>query len=74
MAIVVRLVDQGWESVNTVPHITVGTRRDDIKPKESNDLLQKWLQEGSGEQTGISEAVIKGGLVVEGVVHGVLSR
>lgn len=73
MAIVVRLVTEGWECVNTVPHITVGTRADDVKPKESNDLLQQWLQDGSGEQTGIFEAVIQG-VTVDGTVHAVLQK
>lgn len=42
MAIVVRLIDKGWECVNAVAHITIGTREDSIKPKESNDLLRRW--------------------------------
>ncbi|KFY91081.1 hypothetical protein V498_05670 [Pseudogymnoascus sp. VKM F-4517 (FW-2822)] len=73
MAIVVRLVSEGWECVNPVPHITVGTRADDVKPKESNDLLQQWLQAGSGEETGISETVIQG-VTVDGTVHAVLQK
>jgi tRNA ligase len=74
MAIVVRVIDDDWESSNSVPHITIGTRGNDVKPKESNDLLAKWLQVGSGDLTGIGEAVIPGSTVVEGTVHGVLSR
>ena len=73
MAIVVRLVSEGWECVNPVPHITVGTRADDVKPKESNDLLQQWLQMGSGEETGIFETVIQG-VTVDGTVHAVLQK
>jgi len=73
MAIVVRLVSEGWECVNPVPHITVGTRDNDVKPKESNDLLQQWLQVGSGEETGIYETVIQG-VTVDGAVHGVLQK
>lgn len=73
MAIVVRLVSEGWECVNPVPHITVGTRADDVKPKESNDLLQQWLQVGSGQDTGIFEAVIQG-VTVDGTVHAVLQK
>lgn len=74
MAIVVRVIDDDWESANSVPHITVGTRADDVKPKESNDLLAKWLQVGSGDTSNIGEAIIPGSVVVEGSVHGVLSR
>ncbi|POS86774.1 hypothetical protein EPUL_001535, partial [Erysiphe pulchra] len=42
MAVVVRLIDKGWECVNAVAHITIGTREESIKPKESNDLLLRW--------------------------------
>ncbi len=61
-------------SVNAVPHITVGTRGDEVKPKESNDLLKRWLEVGSGEDSGIGEAVIEGNVVLKGEVQGVLSR
>ncbi|KAK7959676.1 RNA ligase-domain-containing protein [Apiospora aurea] len=76
MAIVVRLVDpeDRWKCVNAVAHITVGTRDDGVKPKESNDLLAKWIKEGSGKETGIGECVFKPKVVLTGVVKGVLSR
>jgi len=74
MAIVARLVDEGWESVNAVAHITVGTRGDDVKPKESNDLLRRWIEVGSGDDSGIGEVAVPGRIVVQGVVKGVLSR
>ena len=74
MAIVVRLVDEGWECANTVAHITVGTRGDEVKPKESNDLLRRWLEFGSGAETGIGELPIEGRLIVEGTIKSVLSR
>ncbi|KAL2129542.1 hypothetical protein VTI74DRAFT_7626 [Chaetomium olivicolor] len=63
-----------WECVNRVAHITVGTRDDSVKPKESNDLLARWLEQGSGEGTGIGELLIEGKPLVKGVVRGVLSR
>ena len=47
MCIVTRLLDPGWESANAIPHITVGTASADIKPKESNDLLQRWMERGT---------------------------
>ncbi|KAK4663035.1 tRNA ligase [Podospora pseudopauciseta] len=65
---------QKWECVNRVAHITVGTRSDGIKPKESNDLLKRWLEVGSGEGTGIGEVVLEGRPGLKGVVRGVLSR
>ncbi|EKG19499.1 tRNA ligase fungi [Macrophomina phaseolina MS6] len=63
-----------WESANEVTHVTVGTASKDIKPKESNDLLKRWLLEGSGEQTGIREVLVRGQVILDGVVKGVLQR
>ncbi|KAF2686606.1 tRNA ligase [Lentithecium fluviatile CBS 122367] len=63
-----------FESVNPVAHVTVGTADQGIKPKESNELLQRWLNEGSGGQTGIRELSVKGSVVLEGSVRGVLGR
>lgn len=74
MAIVARIVDDGWECTNDVAHITVGTRANDVKPKESNDLLKKWLEVGTGDASGIGEVAIEGQIVLEGAVKGVLSR
>jgi tRNA ligase len=78
MCFVVRLNgivnDVVFESVNPVAHITVGTASQDIKPKESNDLLQRWLNEGSGGDSGIGELSVKGNIVLEGSVRGVLGR
>ncbi|KAH8894227.1 tRNA ligase [Thozetella sp. PMI_491] len=90
MAIVVRLVPRdaapagdgaattdpatGWECVNRVAHVTVGTRDEGVKPRESNDLLARWLDEGSGDTTGIGDMVIEGKPLLKGVVRGVLSR
>jgi tRNA ligase len=74
MAIVARLVDEGWECVNKVAHVTVGTRGPEVKPKESNDLLGRWIENGSGDETGIGEIAIEGRQVVHGIVKGVLSR
>lgn len=74
MSIVARVIDEGWECDNKVAHVTVGTRGPDVKPKESNDLLARWLEQGSGDESGIGEAVIEGRHVAEGVVKGVLSR
>ncbi|KAI0396391.1 tRNA ligase [Xylariaceae sp. FL0594] len=76
MAIVVRLLDDEgkWTCVNKVAHITVGTRDNGVKPKESNDLLARWLEVGSGGETGIGERVFEGKPVLKGTVRGVLSR
>ncbi|KAK4508436.1 hypothetical protein PRZ48_002174 [Zasmidium cellare] len=78
MAFLVRLSPfdaQGeqFTSVNKMAHITVGTASPDVKPKESNDLLARWLQEGSGA-SGIMELAIKGTVELDGTVKGVLSR
>jgi len=74
MAIVARLVDEEWECTNEVAHVTVGTRGPEVKPKESNDLLKRWLSQGSGDESGIGEVVIDGRQVINGTVKGVLSR
>jgi tRNA ligase len=63
-----------FESTNPVAHVTVGTASPDIKPKESNDLLQRWLNEGSGGNTGIGELPVKGSVMLKGSVRGVLGR
>ena len=47
MCIVVKLVDPGWDCANPIPHVTAGTASADIKPKESNDLLQLWSRNGA---------------------------
>ncbi|KAG9232069.1 RNA ligase-domain-containing protein [Amylocarpus encephaloides] len=73
MAIVARLVGDGWPCVNEVAHITIGTRSNDVKPKESNTLLKKWLVEGSGDATGIGEIALEG-QVINGVVKAIQSR
>lgn len=78
MAFVVRLAPaQGsteqFTSVNNTAHITVGTASPSIKPKESNDLLEKWLREGTGAN-GISELAVTGNLELEGTVRGILQK
>lgn len=74
MAIVARLVDGDWECANEVAHVTVGTNGPEVKPKESNDLLKRWLVEGSGDESRIGEVAIEGRHIVDGVVRGNLSR
>ncbi|KAI8670176.1 TRNA ligase [Fusarium sp. Ph1] len=76
MAIVVRLSDQDdqWHCVNRVAHITVGTRDDSVKPKESNDLLARWLEVGSSPETQIGEIVFTEKPVLKGTVAPVLAR
>jgi tRNA ligase len=76
MAIVVRIVDESdsWKCMNKVAHITVGTRDDSVKPKESNDLLARWLEVGSGGDTNIQEVALEGRPTLSGIVKGVLAR
>lgn len=75
MAIVVRIVDEEnkWVCVNKVAHVTVGTRDAAVKPKESNDLLAKWLEVGAGNE-GILEVVFADKPVLKGQVKGVVQR
>jgi tRNA ligase len=74
MAIATHIVDQQWQCSNDIPHVTIGTRGDDVKPKESNDLLRRWARDGSGDSTGIGEITIPGGLEVKGTVKAIASR
>jgi len=82
MAIVVRLSPSSKDgehfgTVNETAHVTVGTASASVKPKESNDLLAKWLREGSGGvggANGISELAVKGSVELEGTVRGVLQK
>lgn len=63
-----------FQTVNPIAHVTIGTRDPSVKPVESNALLQRWLQDGSGEKTGIFEETVKGNVVLPGTVRGVLQR
>lgn len=63
-----------WRSVNPMAHVTVGTADQSIKPVESNDLLARWLKEGSGPQTGIMETQVKGYVELPGSVKPFLQR
>lgn len=76
MAIVVRLndPDNKWHCVNKVPHITVGTRDENVKPKESNTLLAQWLAEGAGENSKIKDLGFEGRPSLKGIVKPVMSR
>ncbi|KAJ5086413.1 hypothetical protein NUU61_007720 [Penicillium alfredii] len=62
-----------WPCANSIPHITVGTAGPEIKPKESNDLLRRWLDVGSGGETGIFEVEVSGVKVVDGSAGLVMS-
>lgn len=78
MCFVVRLgpgegSEEQWQTVNKTAHITVGTASPDVKPKESNDLLEKYLREGAGSG-GIMELPVKGNVELEGTVRSVMSR
>jgi tRNA ligase len=82
MAFVVRIMpgtdspdsSTSWTCANPIPHVTIGTVSPEVKPKESNDLLQRWLEVGSGEETGIWEAEVPGVKTLEGTLTPVMSR
>ena len=75
MAFVVRLGpaegSEQFTSISKTAHITVGTTSPAIKPVESNSMLAKWLQEGSGEN-GIMEVAVNGNVELDGTVRAVL--
>lgn len=78
MAFVVRLAPvegstEQFTTVNKTAHVTVGTAAPSIKPVESNSLLERWLQEGSGAN-GIMEMAIKGNVELEGSAKAVLRK
>jgi tRNA ligase len=83
MAFVVRILpseghqgangDSSWPSANPTPHITVGTANPDVKPKESNDLLRRWL-EGDESRGKIWEKEVPDMKILEGSVRAVMQR
>lgn len=75
MVIVVRLVDKAdkWECANRIAHITVGTRDSSIKPKESNNLLRRWIEAGA-DSGKIGEIILEQKPIIEGHVRGVRSK
>ena len=76
MAIAVTLVStdaaKSYHTTNKHAHITVGTAADGIKPKESNDLLASWSTESKSDS--IRSVKIRGHVVLDGIVKGILSR
>lgn len=64
-----------WPCANAIPHVTIGTISPDVKPKETNDLLARWMdgnEEGNGPK--IWEKEIPGMKVLEGTVKAVMQR
>ena len=67
MAITVDLEENSiLPCVNEVPHITIGTKNGDIKPKEANDMLKAWKSESNKE--GVHEIDL-GGVELEGQLN-----
>lgn len=73
MCVMVRLLDD-WKTANTHAHITIGTASADIKPKESNDLLQRYIEKGANTETGIQEMRIAEGTKLDGSVRAVMQQ
>ena len=83
MAFVVRLLppeqqqsrsnEEIAESANEVPHATLGTASAEIKPKESNDLLKRWMEgnEGGGK---IREKEVPGMKILDATIRPVMQR
>jgi tRNA ligase len=74
MCITTTLLDAEWETANTIAHITIGTAHPNIKPKESNDMLQNFGRGAGRYPDGISEVVLKDKDVLFGEVWAVLQR
>ena len=64
---------ESWPIANAIAHITVGTASQGIKPKESNDLLQRW-EEADEKGAKIWEKEVPGMMVLEGKVKPVFQR
>lgn len=75
MAIVVRLLPKEgeFETTNEVAHITVGTRDNSVKPKESNELLARWLEGGAEGNEGMHDVMLEERRTLAGVVKGVFN-
>lgn len=75
MAFVVRMLPgedgQTWQMYNGIAHITVGTASQDIKPKESSQLLAQWME---GNRADIREKQVPKGTILDGIVKPVLQR
>lgn len=71
MCIVVRLLDESWQTTNNVAHVTLGTATQSIKPKESNTLLEQWLRDG--KTGGIEDYKILGSVILRGNAKAVKS-
>ena len=73
MCVVARLLsNEGWKTANETAHVTIGTASADIKPKESSDLLKRWMEVGVGASTGIQEMEVDGHVTLYGTVKAVL--
>jgi len=71
MAFVAEIRGQDFRCANEIPHVTVGTASNDIKPKEANDMLVGKWKKGHGAQ----EADLPGGeVVVPAEIEAVMAR
>lgn len=72
MCVIVSLQDENWICANVRPHITVGTADSSIKPKESNDLLERWIKNESGDVDAIQVVDFRGVVEIDGEAKAVL--
>lgn len=74
MAITVEILGEEFKGTNRISHITVGTRDNTVKPKESNEMLALWLKQGGtiGGEFGVVS--VSEMMPVEGVVKAVSRR
>jgi tRNA ligase len=66
-------VDIIWPCANATAHITIGTAAPNIKPKESNDLLGRWLA-ADESQGKIWEKEVPEMKILEGTVRAVMKK
>lgn len=74
MAITVEILGEEFKGTNQINHITVGTRDNTVKPKESNEMLASWLKQGGTVGGGFGVVKVREMTPVEGVVKAVSRR
>lgn len=74
MAITVEILGEKFKGTNQINHITVGTRDNTVKPKESNEMLASWLKQGGANGGAFGMVSVSEMMPVEGVVKAVSRR
>lgn len=75
MAITAKILDEGLQGTNRVKHITIGTKDSKIKPKEANEMLEKWMGDAPiGNRPKATDIPVGETVLLEGIVKAVAAR